>query len=87
MPLVHEVDDVFRSWVPDRYAAQLYVVHKAPDWHLHGAAFTTLTVNKNFRTAYHTDKGDLKVGFSTITTLGEYEGSLLVLPDIVSPLT
>ncbi|MBZ5645337.1 MAG: hypothetical protein LAO19_21460 [Acidobacteriia bacterium] len=77
---VHEVDDVFRSWIPDRYFAQLGVVHRVPGWYLHGTAFTTITVNKNFRTAYHTDKGDLKVGFSTLTTLGKFSGGLLVIP-------
>ncbi len=80
LPLIHDVDDVFRSWMPDRYAAQLSVVQQAPGWHIHGTAFTTITVNKNFRTAYHTDKGDLKVGFSTLTTLGKFSGGLLVMP-------
>jgi hypothetical protein len=80
MPLVHEVDDVFRSWIPDRYAAQLAVVHQVPGWYLHGTAFTTITVNKNFRTAYHTDRGDLKAGFSTLTTMGKFSGGLLVIP-------
>jgi len=80
MPLVQEVDDVFRSWIPDRYAAQKAVVAQVPGWHLHGTAFTTITVNKSFRTAYHTDKGDLKAGFSTLTTLGKFDGGLLVVP-------
>jgi|SRR5579859_396732 len=77
---VHEVDDVFRSWVADRYAAQLAVVQQAPGWHIHRTAFTTITVNRNFRTAYHTDKGDLKAGFSSVTTLGKFAGGLLVMP-------
>jgi hypothetical protein len=80
MPFVHEVDDVFRSWIPDRYAAQKVVVQQAPGWHIHGTAFTTITVNKSFRTAYHTDKGDLKAGFSTLTALGKFSGGLLVMP-------
>jgi hypothetical protein len=71
---------VFRSWIPDRYAAQQAVVAQVPGWHLHGTAFTTITVNKSFRTAYHTDKGDLKAGFSTLTTLGKFDGGLLVVP-------
>jgi hypothetical protein len=80
MPFVHEVDDVFRSWIPDRYTAQLAVVHQAAGWHLHGTAFSTITVNKSFRTAYHTDRGDLKAGFSCLTTLGKFSGGLLVIP-------
>lgn len=80
MAFVHEVDDVFRSWIPDRYAVQQAVVQQVPGWHLHGTAFTTITVNKSFRTAYHTDRGDLKAGFSTLTTLGKFSGGLLVMP-------
>ena len=80
MPLVQQVDDVFRSWIPDRYAAQLAVVHRVPGWHLHGTAFTTLTINKNFRTAYHTDRGDLKAGFSCLTAMGRFTGGFLVIP-------
>jgi 2-oxoglutarate-Fe(II)-dependent dioxygenase family protein len=41
---------------------------------------TTITVNKNFRTAIHTDRGDLKVGFSSLTGLGKFSGGLLVIP-------
>jgi hypothetical protein len=80
MPLAREVDDVFRSWVPDRYHVQLIASHKVPNWYLHGTAFTTITVNRNFRTAYHTDRGDLKAGFSCLTTLGKFAGGLLVVP-------
>jgi len=78
--LAQEVDELFKVWVMDRYIAQLAVVWQARDWQLHGTAFTTITVNKNFRTAYHTDKGDLREGFSCLTTLGRFKGGLLVLP-------
>jgi hypothetical protein len=78
--LVQEVDDVFKVWIPDRATAQLAVVQQAPGWQVHGTAFTTITVNRNFRTAYHTDRGDLKAGFSCLTTLGKFSGGLLVIP-------
>jgi hypothetical protein len=78
--LVQEVDDVFKVWVMDRYSIQLATVWKASGWQVHGTAFTTITVNRNFRTAYHTDRGDLKAGFSCLTTLGKFEGGLLVIP-------
>src|SRR4029077_8904732 len=72
--------EVFASWVPDRYASRLAVVQQVPAWYIHGTAFTSVTVNKNFRTAYHTDRGDLKAGFSCLTTLGRFKGGELVIP-------
>lgn len=78
--LVQEVDDVFRVWIPDRWMAQFATVCQAKNWQVHGTAFSTITVNRNFRTAYHTDKGDLKAGFSCLTTLGKHTGGLLVIP-------
>jgi hypothetical protein len=78
--LAQEVDDVFQVWVADRHIVQLATVWQAKEWQVHGTAFTTITVNRNFRTAYHTDKGDLKAGFSCLTTLGKFTGGLLVIP-------
>jgi hypothetical protein len=46
--------------------------------------FTTITVNKNFRTAAHRDAGDLNDGFSNLTVIAkdkEWEGGMLVLPE------
>jgi hypothetical protein len=81
MPLVCAVDDVFREEMPGRYAAQLDQVMKThPAWRLkNGArttAFTTLTINKNMRTAAHPDEGDLKEGFGVITVMkaGKFTG-------------
>ena len=46
--------------------------------------FTTITVNKTFRTAAHRDAGDLHEGFSNLTILTNgkrYSGGMLVLPE------
>jgi hypothetical protein len=47
-----------------------------------GTVFTTLTVNKSFRTACHYDAGDLDDGLSNLLVLGdgEYTGGYLVFP-------
>ena len=53
-----------------------------PDFVIRGTSFTTLTVNRNWQTALHTDRGDLPEGFGVLTCLrsGEYEGGFLVMP-------
>jgi hypothetical protein len=42
--------------------------------------FTTITCNKSWRTAAHTDSGDLKEGFGVMCCLGDFEGCDLVFP-------
>jgi hypothetical protein len=46
--------------------------------------FTTITINKNFRTAIHKDKGDFKDGFGimiVISNNNDYTGCNLLLPE------
>lgn len=79
--LILIADEVFREQLADRHAAQLSVVSLAPKpYQIFETAFSTITVNKNWRTAYHTDKGDLKAGFGVMLTLGDFSGGLLVFP-------
>ena len=83
LPLVKDVDRLLKLYLPERYAAQRQVADKASaDFVIKGTAFTTVTVNKNFRTAAHKDAGDLKAGFGCINVLrtGSYRGGLLVFP-------
>jgi len=42
--------------------------------------FTTITVNRSWRTAAHVDSGDLKQGFGMMCCLGDFEGCDLVFP-------
>jgi hypothetical protein len=51
-----------------------------PDWVIPGTAFTTLTVNHNWRTAMHKDDGDLQEGFGVLTAMGEWDGCHLIFP-------
>ncbi len=83
IPFIKAVNDVFARTVPDRYAAQMEIVRKtSPDFFIHGTAFTTLTVNRNFQTAVHKDAGDYKPGFGVMAALraGEFKGAYLVFP-------
>lgn len=47
--------------------------------------FTTITVNKTFRTAAHRDAGDFSNGLSNLLVLsnnGNYSGGYLILPEV-----
>jgi 2-oxoglutarate-Fe(II)-dependent dioxygenase family protein len=83
MPYIQAVNAVFQQEVPERYAAQLAMIQRThPEWIIHGTAFTTVTVNKNYPTRVHKDAGDLKAGFGVMSVLraGTYRGGLFVMP-------
>lgn len=81
-PLIRAVDRVFAETVPERHAAQLAAANAAPDFRLYGTAFSTITVNRNWRTAVHRDRGDYRAGFGVMSVVeaGSYEGGFLVFP-------
>ncbi len=83
LPLIRSASDRFRELMPDRWQAQKdHIERTSTDFTIHGTVFTTFTVNKNWQTAVHQDKGDLKVGFGVMTVLrsGVYDGCYLVFP-------
>lgn len=84
LPLCQLVNDLFKQYVPDRWNAQKEVADSChPSWLIEGTVFSTLTINKNFRTSCHLDAGDLPQGFSCLTVIreGTYQGGNLVFPD------
>lgn len=86
-PFMTTLAEKFSDLLPKRYAAQNKVANKLdPRFRVAGenTPFTTITVNKNFRTAAHRDAGDLSEGFSNLTVVAkekEWEGGYLVLPE------
>lgn len=86
-PFMQKLSDKFEELLPNRYAAQRSCADQLDQKFLVGEGntpFTTITVNKNFRTAAHRDAGDLTQGFSNLTVVAkdkEWEGGYLVLPE------
>jgi hypothetical protein len=83
MPYFQEVNAVFREEMPDRWEAQRQVVESTtPEFVISGTVFTTITVNRNWRTAVHKDAGDLKTGFGVMNCFraGQYAGGYLCFP-------
>jgi hypothetical protein len=82
-PYIKIIDETLKEVVPDRYEEQKNIIKKTnPDFYIKGTVFTTVTVNKNYRTALHVDKGDYKLGFGTLSVLsaGKYSGAFTVIP-------
>ena len=69
IPLIREADKLFKKLVPDRYKLQLERANKTPDFQINNTAYSTITVNYNWRTASHCDSGDLNEGFGNLIIL------------------
>lgn len=84
-PLLQKLAKGFSEYLPKRFAFQNECANKIDkEFVVPGTPFTTLTVNKSFRTAAHRDAGDLHQGFSNLTVLTNgknYSGGMLVLPE------
>lgn len=80
-PLLKALDKVYRENAPVHYRAQRQAIPKA--YQLFDTAFSTVTVNRNFRTAVHTDKGDFRSGLGCLAIVdGQFEGCHLAVPKL-----
>lgn len=83
LPMVEEVDALMKLHAGERYEKQAKVAQKShKDFLIGNSNFSTLTINKNFRTAYHKDAGNLADGISAMTVLrqGKWTGANLCFP-------
>jgi hypothetical protein len=85
-PFLQTLDRGFAELLPTRHAAQREAADKIDSAFLvPQTVFTTITVNKTFRTAAHRDAGDFTNGLSNLLVLsnnGNYSGGYLILPEV-----
>jgi hypothetical protein len=85
-PFLQTLDRGFAELLPTRHAAQREAADKIdPAFLVPRTVFTTITVNKTFRTAAHRDAGDFSNGLSNLLVLsnnGNYSGGFLILPEV-----
>ena len=82
-PIIKFVDTKYAELMPEHYERQRKVADEtSQDFVIRDTAFTTVTVNSNWQTAVHTDKGDFEKGFGNLVALrkGRYTGGYFVLP-------
>ena len=82
MPLIETVDRGFKEFVPERHKKQRRMIKATdPNYRIGDTAFTTITINKDYRTAYHYDDGDYPQGFGNLVAYcRDIEPMHLVLP-------
>lgn len=84
MKLLDYVTDTYRRFAPDAYQKQSTFIDKVnPHMRLGQSVFTTITVNVDFRTMTHTDRGDYHSGLGNLLVFqtGDYTGAELMMPE------
>ena len=82
LPFIQKIDKSFKELIPLSYQSQLMRATKRNDLRIPKTSFSTITINRNFRTALHRDRGDYEKGFGNLTVLerGKYRGGYTVFP-------
>ena len=81
LPFIDELDRWYKKTNPEKHKEQLDRANIHPNYKIRKTAFSTVTVNRTFRTALHKDRGDFG-GWATLSVLehGRYRGGLFMLP-------
>jgi hypothetical protein len=82
LPFFQRLSELYGELVPDRYLCQKARAEENPGYVIPGTVFSTVSVNKNFRTAVHKDKGDYEKGFGVLACIERgYQGCHTILPE------
>lgn len=76
------IDDLYSKIYPTQYLKQKELIEGCEPYVIDNTIFSTVTLNYNFRTAVHKDRGDIKDGYSafTICSKGDWDGFYLGYP-------
>lgn len=82
LPFIRAIDNCFKTLVPEKHKLQLKAAEEKPLLHIAGTAFSSVTINRNFRTAMHMDDGDFKQGYGNLSVIerGHYHGGYTLFP-------
>lgn len=83
-PFVEFIDKKYKELCPEHHARQVKTANETnANFVLWDTAFSTITVNKDYRTAVHQDAGDHPEGFGNLFVYreGEWERGYFVLPE------
>tara|TARA_R110000824_G_scaffold235476_1_gene424269 strand:+ start:1345 stop:2295 length:951 start_codon:yes stop_codon:yes gene_type:complete len=81
IPYIQEVDKWFKKLYPVRHGINKTRASQRPKYQIENTAFSTITINRNFRTGLHKDAGDFG-GYAMLSVLerGQYNGGLFMIP-------
>ncbi len=82
MPFLQKLSALYKNLVPTVHNRQLRRASKRSYLKIPNTAFSSITVNRNFRTALHVDEGNYKDGMAVQTVIerGKYRGGYTAFP-------
>jgi|JI10StandDraft_1071094.scaffolds.fasta_scaffold71379_2 hypothetical protein len=82
LPLVETANSLYARFTPEAHAEQFALASKTPQFQIEKTAFSTITVNHNWRTACHVDEGDYRNGYTVVLVAeeGKFDGGFLAYP-------
>jgi len=84
IPFIEFISKKYEELAPEQFAKQKIAADSTNAYYKIGdSVYSTVTVNENFRTAIHQDKGDFKEGFGNLIVYreGSYDGGYFVMPE------
>ena len=79
-PFIEKIGKSYQSLHPEMYRIQMDQAQIMPEMTLGTTPFSTITINRNFRTAVHQDAGDFGFGNLSVIEYGYYHGGYYVIP-------
>jgi hypothetical protein len=80
IPFFEHLDSLYLGLCPRQHASQIKEASKT-NFRIGKTSFSTVTINHNFQTRLHKDRGNFKDGFALLTVLGNsFTGGYLILP-------
>jgi hypothetical protein len=82
IPYLEAISAQFKRLFPGPFAKQYAAAKATGGYQIADTAFSSLTINRNFRTALHKDAGDYSQGFGNLTVVerGAYHGGYTLFP-------
>ena len=69
LPLLKSINHQFKKLTPKEYQKQYSRCSETPNFKIGNTAFSTVTINYNYRSACHKDQGDFNEGFGNLIVL------------------
>jgi len=75
VPLIKEINKQYELLTPEYYKIQMERASMVPKFQIPNTAYSTITVNYDWRTSIHKDKNDYDEGFGNLTVLEKSKSS------------
>ena len=79
-PYIQKISNSYKHLNPEMYKKQMEQAKIQPDMVVGDTPFSTITINRNFRTGVHKDSGDYGFGNLSCLEYGAYHGGYFVIP-------